>query len=249
MRRIGGWASWCGGAQGGFDLNAHRLVIRLGDGEAFSVRLASRVAGRQVVHLAAGLQDEGVKGMPTDRQGEGLQDLFEMIPDGVKQAAQGRQRLLQGTVGLGALHDGQAGPEAGVAAQVADGGKQVVVQGCGGGDEGVRPSVTGGMPETPAARTGPVACRQGRRGVPEQVAGGGGEGREGRGMPARGGAKRTGQTLAREGVHAASPHKGGQDLRPVRAAGKFNLALEPVCGYLKADAETAPAGRAGIGRR
>ena len=117
------------------------------------------------------------------------------------------------------------------------------------GDEGARWPVTGRVSGA-AMRPSPGVRRQGLRGVLEQVAGGGGEDVEAGGMiRVRGGAQGIGQQAAREGVDARRPPDGGQHLHPVRPAGDFDDALKLAAVNLKADAETAPAGRAGKGRR
>jgi len=181
-------------------------------------------AGRQVVEIGANLQDEGAR--------EGLQDLFEKIGDRVPHSQHGRQRFVQGTSGLGALHEGHAGSKAGVAAQVTNGGKQFFPE-----------SVTGGTSEAPAAMMALVRRQQGAQGVLEQVAGGGGESMDADRLGRVAGAKRVRQDPAREVVDASAPQDGRLRLNPIRPTGDLDRALKLPTGYPKADPE------AGVGRR
>lgn len=263
MRNVGARAPGSCGAQGGFDFKADGAVARRGDGEAFKVQVAERVAGGQCVHLVAGLQDEGAHGLAADMWFEGSKGVFEIAAEQGVQSLQGRQRLVHKADG-GAVRDGDTWSKAGVAAQGVDGGatlhpfvklrtQEVVVQGVGFsarfGDEGARWPVTGRVSGA-AMRPSPGVRRQGLRGVLEQVAGGRGEDREAAGIArVRGGAQGIGQQSARDGVDAARPAEGGERLYRVRPAGDFDDALKLPAVNLKADAETAPAGGPGEGRR
>ena len=107
MRNVGACVLWSG-TQGGFDLKGDGVVGWLGDGEAFGVDVADRVAGREFVQLSAGLQGEGANGLPGDVRLQGLQGLFEIAAEGGVQAVQGRQRLCYAAPGRGAVGDGEA---------------------------------------------------------------------------------------------------------------------------------------------
>lgn len=118
------------------------------------------------------------------------------------------------------------------------------------GDEGVGWPVAGRVCGAAAPHTAFRVWRQGLGGMLEQITGGGGEDREAGGIArVRGGAKCVHQQPARDGVYAARPAEGGECLHRVRPAGDFDDALKLPAVNLKADAEAAPAGRPGKGRR
>ena len=207
------------------------------------MHLVNHGAGRQFFNLCTGLQDDGANRIPTDMPIEGLQDLFEEIGDRVRHSEDSRQRFLQGTGGLSALHEGDAGSKAGVAAQITNGGKQFFPLAPRFGDAASRLSVSSGVSEAPAARAALVTCQQGPQSVPEQVAGRSGESMDAGRMTWVAGAKRVGEKSTRQIINTAPPQDGGQHPREVRHIGDLNRALKLSASYTEADPETAVGSR------